>query len=302
MAAAKNLQLRYDRFVAWLNRFAGNIAWGESGGSLPDRDPVAWRERARAAVCIPRHMFRLLCLICTPTIFILLAISCFDPAFYGNSDCGTFGVFLLFLWLPAVLVPAVYVGNLISGERADQTLDVLLTTPIEPQAILRQKLAALPRLMLLITLPMVMVVLTECYGEYLRRGDYIEGFLYLALSLVSIAVYEWLIVWTALACSLRVRQRSMVVMLTLVRLLGFAFVPLLLAFLFTEVILNWSFETWMPISPLFLIPSLEFNEFDDSEILTGAVMGLIGFGLIGFATRRYCFAHAARFLHRSPRT
>ena len=160
-------------------------------------------------------MFRLFCLVCVPTIFILLFLAAahadiFWTATRRHRNADGFSVFLMFLWIPALLVPAVYVANLISGERSDQTLDVLLTSPLEPRDILRQKMAAVPRVVGLVALPLVITVLIEFWGEYACRRMLGEGIIYLVLALGSIFIYEHLVVWIAMRSSLRTRRRSAV--------------------------------------------------------------------------------------------
>jgi ABC-type transport system involved in multi-copper enzyme maturation permease subunit len=306
-ALAKRLHSGLDKLLERLNAVAGNIRWGQRGGTLPDAAPVAWRERSRTAVCIPRHMFRLLCLVCVPTVFMLLFLTATSPAFYASPigysrDATELSIFLAMLWLPAALVPAVYVANLISGERSDQTLDVLLTTPIAPREILRQKMAAVRRVVLLVTLPIVMTILVECYGEYLRQGLIGEGLLYLAVALGSVLVFEAVIVWTALGCSLRVRRRSAVVMLTLVRLLGYAFVPLLLGYLVVTLSRHSSDLVWvMAVSPVGAFIASEFSELNDLSSILAAFAGLSLYLVLALVTRHRCYTQAAHLLHRTPR-
>lgn len=300
-ALAKRCHRWLDLWLERLNRFVGNVRWGGKGDSLPDAAPVAWRERSRAAVCVPRHMFRLLCLVCVPTIFILSMIwiphSLYNHYRHGGGE--GFAVFLMFLWLPALLVPAVYVANLISGERSDQTLDVLLTTPIAPRNVLRQKLAAVPRLVMLMALPMLMTVFTKfycVYGHSTRNTD--KAWIYLFLSLGSIAVYEWLVVWIAFHSSLRTRRRSVVVLLTLVRLIGFIFIPLLTAFLVNALNHN-HFEELFYLSPVGLFI---FTEFDmDMQYFGWVVTGLCAYFLAAFLIRWHCLKNAERLLCRPPK-
>ncbi|NQU39779.1 MAG: ABC transporter permease [Lentisphaerae bacterium] len=309
-AVIKRLHLRYDRLVEWVNRFVGNVRWGGREASLPDGTPVAWRERSRAAVCMPRHMFRLFSLVCIPagTLLVLLAASsgiffCSGEGCYRHGrEVGELALFILFLWLPAILVPAVYVANLISGERTDQTLDVLLTTPIEPRDILRQKMAAVPRLVLLVTAPIIMTIVVEFVGKYVRHGELGKGMLYLMLALGSIVVYEWLFVWVAMSCSLRSRRRAVVVMQTLLRILGLIVVPFLLMLLYGLVFGGGAFEheSMLFTSPTGLFILTELAGLDEAAHIAAGIVGLLAYGVIGWFTCLHCFSRASQLLHRTP--
>jgi ABC-type transport system involved in multi-copper enzyme maturation permease subunit len=308
-AMAKQMHRRYDRIVERLNQFVGGVHWGSSKATLPDQAPVSWRERSRAAVCVPRHMFRLLCLVSVPTVIILMFIVALSDRFWWTSssyhrDVEALSVFLMFLWLPAVLIPAVYVANLISGERSDQTLDVLLTTPLEPRDILRQKMAAVPRVVFLVALPLVATVLVEFWGEYVCHRMLGEGIIYLVLALGSIFIYEHLVVWIAMRSSLRTRRRSAVVLLTLIWILAFILVPLLLAVLIGLAGHGdpFEFEEMLFMSPGGVFILAEFHVFDDeADYLVAGLSGLAIYFTIAMVIRYRCFATADRLLHRTPR-
>ena len=295
-AFAKRLHRWLDLWMERMNRLVGNVRWGGKEPSLPDANPVAWRERSRATVCIPRHMFRLLCLVSVPTFFIL-ALIWIPHSIYRYSSSGEgFSFFLMCLWIPAVLVPAVYVANLISGERSDQTFDVLLTTPIEPYKIIQQKMAAVPRLVFLVTLPMIMTILAKFFCVYWGR-DTGKGIVYLLFSFSGILIYEWLVVWIALHASLRARRRSVVVLLTLVSVIGFICVPLLLAFLI-NMASDFDSEGLFFLSP---VGVFMFSEFDcDMDYVLWVIVGLGAYFCVALKTCRYCMNNAERLLSRPP--
>ncbi|MBT3293744.1 MAG: ABC transporter permease subunit [Verrucomicrobia bacterium] len=308
-AMAKQMHRRYDRLVEWLNQFVGGVHWGSSKATLPDQAPVSWRERSRAAVCVPRHMFRLLCLVSVPTVIILMFIVALSNRFWWASssyhrNVDALSVFLMFLWLPAVLIPAVYVANLISGERSDQTLDVLLTTPLEPRDILRQKMAAVPRVVFLVALPMVATVLVEFWGEYVCHRMLSEGLIYLALALGTVFIYEHLVVWIAMQSSLRTRRRSVVVLLTLIWILAFILIPPLLVLLLSWAIHGTPFkiEELLFMSPVGMFVLTEFHVFDDDQsYLVAGIIGLVLYFVTGMGIRHFCLTRASHLLHRAPR-
>jgi ABC-type transport system involved in multi-copper enzyme maturation permease subunit len=302
-AVVKQLHRRYDHFVEWLNRYAGNVQWGDGGATLPENKPIAWRERSRAAVCVPRHMFRLLCLVCVPTVLVLAMIVSDTYLRSNRGDVEALSYLLMFLWFPAVLVPAVYVANLISGERNDQTLDVLLTTPIQPREIIHQKMAGVSRVKLLVATPMIMTILVEFWVEYVRTGQLWDGFWYLVMALSSIGIYLSLVVWIAMSCSLRTRRRSVVVLRTFVWILIAIFVPILLALLCNALLYGDPFESenLLYISPVGVYGATEFSEIDSFEALASACFGLSVYFGIYRLLRHSCLYSASRLLHRAPR-
>jgi ABC-type transport system involved in multi-copper enzyme maturation permease subunit len=193
---------------------------------LPHTAPVAWREQSNAVVHRPRHLIRLLLAINIPLIVVLLIISAGSS--HGRENMG-FTVIMFILWVFVVLALTIYVSNLMSKERVNQTWDVLLTTPLSSGRILTEKLAATPRLCLVLASPMILTILTEAWFEGTGKyGDPGKALLYAILSLGFTAIYLYAVIWVTFAFSLKPRNRGKVVAAALGRIFAVIFVPIVL--------------------------------------------------------------------------
>ena len=84
---------------------------------------------------------------------------------------------LLPLWILTVLIVTVQSTGLIAAEKAKQTLDVLLTTPLSSRDIALQKLAGLRRLMLVLAVPLLTMFVTEtAWNVYGPRRAVAQGY------------------------------------------------------------------------------------------------------------------------------
>lgn len=267
---AKSIFRRLDGAMERINSKFGRVRWGATA-TLPDERPVAWREKAAAVVHTPRHRFRLLMLINIPVGFVLLLIMANTRWTHGGEE-GAFSVLMAILWVPVTLAICIYVSNLISKERANQTLDVLLTTPLTERDILRQKLAAVPPLCLVLASPLILTVLLETLYEFSPRGSsYSDDLAYPFLSLLFMGIYLYSLTWITFSCSIKRKKRARVVAAALGRVFAIVLIPFVVASLFT--VLNMragsrvlhSAENLMMMSPMYLLGMLEFsrNRFFD---------------------------------------
>ena len=106
---------------------------------LPGDAPVAWRELQRKILKQP--------LITTLTLF-CCAVLTIAIAFRGDLKWFTIG-----FWIASVVLMVSESVNAIVSERTRQTLPTLLTTPLSPSAIVRQKALGLRLLGLLLLIP-----------------------------------------------------------------------------------------------------------------------------------------------------
>lgn len=146
-----------DRFFTQLNdNVAGGVVLVRDHNSLPLFDPVAWRERAKKSLGKARYLFRILVAMEGPVLFI-----CVLAAF--NSDTMNFtGMrsLLYLIWGIVAMILAMKASTIISSERARETLDALLSTPLTAREIVQQKIAGMRRLMIVLSIPILSVHLT----------------------------------------------------------------------------------------------------------------------------------------------
>ena len=257
---------RIDGALEKANRKVGRRRWGRATASLPDDKPVAWRERAAAVVCTPRYLFRLLALINIPMVILLFIILAFSLSNRGREAIG-YSVLMAILWVPVALALCIYVSNLMSKERSNQTMEVLLTTPLSERDILKQKLAAVPRLCLVIAAPLLLTVLFETLVELSRKNaDHGQVMAYALFSLIFTAIYLYAITWITFGCSLKPRKRAHVVAAAVARIFAIVFIPLLILGLLESLNIRglprWlrDEENLFMMSPMVLLGMLEFEK------------------------------------------
>jgi ABC-type transport system involved in multi-copper enzyme maturation permease subunit len=176
---------RIRRLFAWLDRvfvrindrFGKGIVFGRTGGDLPYENPIAWRENRRGNLGRFNYIVRILLVIELPILFptVFYVITTRDLQF---SDLMWPG---FLLWSIAFLIVFVRAAGLIAGEKARQTLDVLLTTPLPVADLAGEKLRGMRRTMLVVSVP---ILFHAMLVEFLQRSVGEAYFLKTAVNLV----------------------------------------------------------------------------------------------------------------------
>ncbi len=146
-----------DRFFVRLNeKTTRGIELVKDTNSMPDFDPIAWRERTRKSLGKARYLFRVLTILEVPTVFIcgLAAISSAGSGFAGLR------VLLIMMWVLTALILTVKASTAISSERARETIEPLLSTPMSAAQILREKIVGMRRLMIVLSIPILTIHFT----------------------------------------------------------------------------------------------------------------------------------------------
>jgi ABC-type Na+ efflux pump permease subunit len=203
--------------------------------------------------------------------------------------------FVRVLWIVAVLLVTTLTANVIGRDRVNQTLEVLLTTPLTGEEILRQKLAG-PRLFGGVMACLFgLVFLVEAVAENRALGwpGLASAAVYLTASTLSLRVYLPLVMWLSLAIGLHVpRGRAALVAL--------------------GIIVAWCVAPYWVLdkatSHAFLYLFSPYGAIDAAENcghdgLTAAAVFLLNFAAYGgllYTIRRYCARNADRLLGRVP--
>jgi ABC-type transport system involved in multi-copper enzyme maturation permease subunit len=146
-----------DRFFVKLNEgTTRGIEIVKDSNAMPEFDPIAWRERTRKSLGKARYLFRILTVLEVPTIFIcaLTAISSAATGFSGLR------ALLAMMWVLTVLVLTVKASTAISGERARETIEPLLSTPMTAAQIISEKIVGMRRLMIVLSVPLLTIHFT----------------------------------------------------------------------------------------------------------------------------------------------
>jgi hypothetical protein len=196
-----------------------------------------------------------------------------------------------------------------AAERTRQTLDVLLATPLSGEEILKEKLQGVRRLIRVLVVPYLTIFAFEVW--WFNGSEY--RWIYLALSLVSIAVYLPLLAWLALWMGLKIRSQMKAVLGTIALVAGWLLVPRVV-----RAILNDMAGTGVPVlveGLLALNPAeqiVAIEELNTTARLASTkatqqgflpfiilvVINYLLYGLLWYVVRRRCLANADSLLGR----
>jgi ABC-type Na+ efflux pump permease subunit len=210
--------LRFHSFVdltmaSW-NRIVGNIVLVKDSGGLPGDEPVAWREVTKKALGKTRYLFRLFVILEVPVVFIIVTLFSLEGA---RSSSLALTAMLACVWGLAVLAVSIPSAAAVVGERARQTIEVLLTTPMEGSAIVGQKMRGIRRLGLVLAVPLVTVIVAEAWieSQVYWLGGSVGPWGYLALSSLCVGIYLPMFAWVSMWIGIRARSGARAILTVL---------------------------------------------------------------------------------------
>ena len=220
---------RLDGVMHRANRITGHRMLLRETRSLPDDDPIAWREMTRKALGKVHYLVRILTAIELPVIF-LCAIASFETdEFRGQNPM--LSVLAALTGTLAVLALSVQAANTIVSERVQQTLEVLLTTPLTAREIVAQKARVLRRFMLVLAVPLVTIFGSECYLEWgitPGSGEAKDGpLIYIVCVLLTVGIFLPLTSWLSLWIGLKMRTRFKAILTALAVIVAWCVVPVI---------------------------------------------------------------------------
>jgi ABC-type transport system involved in multi-copper enzyme maturation permease subunit len=200
-------------------------------GSLPDSDPVAWRETSKRSLGRARYLIRLFLLLEVPLLVLCLMLAITGVDRYSST--GTTLIF--FLWGIAVLLVAVQAASLVAREKSHQTLEVLCTTPLSSREIIRQKFRGVRRLILVMLIPFFTLILFQAWWQSMNhswdwrysRGESYNGFLYLFSSGITVGIYLPMVAWMSLWIGLHAKSQGRAIIGSLAAIVGWCILPFL---------------------------------------------------------------------------
>jgi len=229
---------KVDGFFTWLNdATTGGIEIIPDSSPLPEDDPVAWRERNKKSMGKARYLFRVLLCLEGPTLFICTTAatassrSAFESMYYLQG----------IVWALAVMITAVKAATLFSSERAKETIEPLLATPMTALDLLKQKVEGMKRLLMVVALP----VLTVSFTQLLLRTDpswsmlatplvLLQPVVYAVVSLIVVWTLLILTVWLCAGIGLRIHSQTKAVLMAVAVMALWVILPIGLIPLFPE--------------------------------------------------------------------
>jgi ABC-type transport system involved in multi-copper enzyme maturation permease subunit len=265
-----------DRVFARLNRLVGGITLRRVQEDLPADQPVAWRELSRRSLGQPQHLFRILVGIMVPLVILLAwgSLASLSSGYLGWHE-EWLSVILFILWPLAVLVVATMGVNAVASERANQTLNVLLTTTVTGREIVRQKMRSVSRMIWVMMVPLLVVVVCEAFLEV--RSDS-RGFWWaeyrdpivvdLVASVSTILIYLPMVAWLGMMIGLRVKSRTRALLTVLGVIIGWTAGWPFLLLLIDEfnIVIRHVQEGWYIVSPAVMVILSEFADVDELDM------------------------------------
>ncbi|HVV99880.1 MAG TPA: ABC transporter permease subunit [Planctomycetaceae bacterium] len=196
----------------WLRRRSPNAG---HANDLPQDAPVAWLERRRNPIGV---------VSVGVTVWLLLLI----VPIYLSSPKSIPPI----MWTLWIMLLVGYMGegaSLIARERSQQTLDVLLATPLSGREIVLQKLSGIRRNWYLPWIPFVTATLMSAWARE-RQIDKFPAVAYVLCSLVTFAIYGRLCTWLSCWIGVRAKNQTRAVITSLAVVTAWCLVTLLVAF------------------------------------------------------------------------
>jgi ABC-type Na+ efflux pump permease subunit len=197
-------------------------------------------------------------------------------------------------------------ANSIASERSNQTMEVLLTTPLAGSDIVRQKMQGQRRLMLVFMIPFVTAFLIEAWWEgtlprYLGRNQ-VDVILFMLSSLLSIFIYLPMFSWFSMWVGLKVRGKRRAIVLTLTIITAWVGAPFLVV-IFAHALGGYyrsGLDMFLLFSPISVIIATEFGSFSIFGLSPGVavLLNYLLHGGILFYFRWLCLRKADRYLGR----
>ena len=298
---------RIDRLMERANRFVGSIVLIKDKSGPPEDDPVAWRELTKKPLGKPQHLIRLVLLLEIPAAFTGLVLVLYEVELTG---WGLMVAAIMILWSLSVVGVSVKSANAFASERANQTLDVLLTTPLPGRDIVRQKMKGVGRLILVLLVPLATLFFFESFVDVgffwssSRVHDY-PWWLRTPMLAATAGLYLMLFAWFCAWVGLKVRSRTRAISTALIATFLWNLVPIVLLLLlhdFSMIDTGVFPGSWLFLSsPGAALATLAWTEdsFWEASRIAPAIVSFIFYGFLTRYLRARCLKHADRYLGRA---
>lgn len=226
---SSNMLLRFfrsaDSLFFWLNRKVKyDVKLVKEVDSLPDFEPVAWRETTKRSLGQFRYLVRISIPLMIP-VLITGTIMLTSQANELSSIKEGIKLMIYLLWIVGTGLIALTAMNLVPIEYSRQTWDVLLTTPQASNSLILQKMRAVRRVEVLCAIPILISMVlqgwwqqqvalysTNAPGQYPVSND--SGLVDLLFTLPGFFLWFELIGWIALWAGIRTQRAIRALFLT----------------------------------------------------------------------------------------
>lgn len=279
------------------NSITGGIVLVNDKQTLPEDEPVAWRETDKKTLGTFRYLFRVLVVLELPVLFACQLLRT-SPS---GGNLGAVRGLLYVLWAIAPAMIGVHAASVLSSERSKQTLDVLLSTPMSAREILRQKFRGVRRLIAVLLVPFLTIFLFETWWESTGAWSY------LGWSLLAVVIYLPMAAWMALWIGLRIRSQTRAIITTMCLFVGWGALPWVSRYLLGNLFglgLTGAGRYLLLLSPAAVVPAIEMRDPAAWGLPDPAgtfyLLNFLLYGFLLFAFRWLCLHRADEKLGRMP--
>ena len=261
-----------DRFFHRANhtRLTRGIVLIKESVALPLYHPISWRETSKRSLGTTRYLIRFLLLLEVPVLFMILW-----PVSENSIRAGYAPAYVTgwCLWMVAALVLAIQSTGLIGTERSHQSLDVLLTTPIESDEIIQQKFAGIWRMIHVLWVPFATLYLFQMWWEtwvqfafgYFQPRVNPTMFTFLR-AVLAVGLYLPTIAWFGFYQGLRCRTQTQAILFTMTTITVICALPPVAAWFMTPPVNSFgmmqpSLNPWIAsLSPAVILSAVPYHE------------------------------------------
>jgi ABC-type transport system involved in multi-copper enzyme maturation permease subunit len=269
---------------------------------LPGDEPILWRETTGTYLDWPHGFRGALGFVMFPILYIGLAAALGKGP---GGQCGWISFIIFVMWISGAVAVTVRSSRAFALERANRTLDVLLATPLAGSEIVRQKMKASWRVVLLFAAPLITLFLIEAWLEIGRFSarQMLEAAWYLAVATLSVFVLLPALAWVSFLVGMRLKDARRATLLALGVLIVWNAGPPLVAAFAEELVRGQS--GWVVclalLSPTTVLTLIERGSYDTLAGGNGPAVALAGLALNALVlrlVRRACLRNADRYLGR----
>lgn len=294
------------RLIRRSNGWIGAAPWRGDRG-LPDAEPVAWRDGRRFGLGSNAGALRTALWLCVPTLLLIKFPGVAEPVPFATAMDWSLVLFCALAGLGALAIVG-HGAMAFAGERASQTLEVLLVSPVSAREIVLQKSWYCWRLQMVFGVPLLVLVLwqavlVQVLGGHDRLVD--PGWALGLAALPGLIAYPRVIGWATLYLGMRFRRPRVALLAGLTAVLALVLVPLwyidpILAPLITGSTDWWKVLAYAASPTLFQILREQrhfYYEIGELWPMTLVMHVLIWLG-VAWLLRTLCLAQAERALRR----
>ncbi|MES2789394.1 MAG: hypothetical protein V4719_07220 [Planctomycetota bacterium] len=278
--------------------------------NVPLDEPITWRDATR----VSRNW--LLILLVLEVLVLVLALCL---AQFGRDGAELISLEICGLWGVSALLISVNSASLVTRERNQQTLDLLLTTPLTSAEIVQQMFNGTRRLMVVAAIPLFSCILFQAWwrtvlpGSQLAVPNFGAGqFLwweYLWMSTACLVIYFPLISWVGLWAGLSNKSATRAILEALGFVFGACCVPQLflllplLVFIPSQLFGELQFALLIiaqtsPLAMILLVEFMDMSAISPTPLLL-SILNAAFYGALLVCGRRYVLQRADVLLGRT---